>query len=1736
MWDASVRLVLAVLAVWAGPAQAAEISLDRAIVPATGQQQVTVTVAKYGRYSFSAHGSEGTALQLVDRMAGFGEAVGVPGGSDGRLDVFLDRGTYRLIASSDAKGTGEVHLEAHAFAEQNGEPPLLPPLRAVETSLEDYQRRTWWIEVKAGQPLAIEAAGRSLVDLRLWRDGSWLSEVRPACTTVEATPKKPVTNCQITGSTQPGLYQLVAYGGAPMQWAEGGDGNALYVRSGIPTIPEVSRGQHVVSPFGTDRWLVPGSASFFRMELPKPEEATLTVRTHEPAQALRTNGASTSITTKSLLPVAEVSTPNSAPFRTVIVTASAGQPYVLQSFKAGFRETVLSGDGAYWISTVHAGTPGDAIDVTGLLTPVPKPPDRSTPAPLATSVVTATHTLAWRRRFELLEPASIFLDVKEAGTYTASLDGIKGRLRVEPLLSSRPAGYKAPPWDQGRTTVQLTPGFWSVAMEPDQKGVATITVAGSAAGAGPDTPVLAGVQFPEVKLEKGASYLLTLNQQPGVRFGIVQRKLPVDLEEALPLSLLPREAVAVRASMRVRGTLRARLEDGTFASISVDGGGWSSAPVVGPGEHRVSVRQDGGRTVFASLALELPEAPLPRVPEAALDALPNFPVLSEQTPRFTDLGRELSATFALRVDEPGLYRVESTGLLATAGALRTRIVPSFAESAQNGVGRNFLLGQYLREGDYQVTVTTQGESAGHLGVALRRVPLRDGGSLVEGVPARASLGADEGLAYRFSVEKEGDYSLESLGQRGAVAMRLEDADGWPVTTPEVSGGLEWHFLPGKYRVIVLPQPAAGRRVTLLQRHPEPVVRTGHGPHALPIDTPVSHVWRESEERTPDRWTFTLAAPVDVTISAGDAMTGDLVRGDAVVGRIVPAHAWTGRLEAGDYHLDLTNSRRDDRAAYELVLRPTQLMPGVRRALSAPGSVPVAIGTEGLFSIASFGTSDVRARLYDAAGQLVAENDDRPDDWNFEIARRLRPGEYRLDVAPVGATSAEVEVRVDEAADASEPALAKGETRTLTLGSTAHLFPIRAVAGGLVSTRVTSVENVGIAVEAKEGDGWRTVDTASGHDAAIQVRAGKETEMRLRVWSLDGRGEAATVRVESGVPPTKSEAALRGGMDLRADEAVRVTMSRPGTFQPTSREGLRWCPTPGERCREVPDAALSAPDGELWLVGGAKRAKAVATRVVLDNGSDLRLRLADDRPAVVDIVGAPLVTAEANGGIAGVRAAGGTFPSVNGMAVATDRTVELATVKATEVRVFRAAGGGPEGLDVRLHAMTFGNAKPSTFTSRRWEGELAPGMAANWEAPPYGERRIHLALAEGLIARRIGQTPKRAATGAVIDGMLWASDGGLEEDLPGSVVSVSVVNPTDAPLRYAMEIDEGSPDSPVLPQDAPFEQIMLTAGTLHRAVAGDEGGTLHVRGALTGVTFVHADGRVESGRDIPLHEGGGSLTLRHDPGLILAWVDTPGHSTLWGPETPPAVASPVPRDIALTGTSGQWSFATGAAGMLHLRAPVPVVARWSVGGKPKVEVFDRGALIDLPISAAPLEVWLRAIAGGTLSGRLHASFHAAIPATEGAAPDTLLIAGDSRLYSFDLDRSTAIGIGVRDDGDVASCTLYDASGNVLEEGVVMMPTLAAGRYLVAIHTPPTASPVRARLAIVGLKPPDGRPPREVIEQYLHADDPALAADRAARAEAEAAEEERRAIYWRTHAPPEEDEGEEEESYDEEEGGE
>jgi hypothetical protein len=164
--------------------------LDRTTIPASGKQSALLTVDAFGRYAVTATSAQGVAVQAVDRMAGAGPVMGEPGKQDGRLDLFLDRGEQKIVTYGSARGSGQVTLKAHAFRELQERPPLLVEHRLETASLGDFEQRSYWIEIKEKRIVALEAAGRHLADLRLWRDGTWLVDVAPQIVQSQARPEQ----------------------------------------------------------------------------------------------------------------------------------------------------------------------------------------------------------------------------------------------------------------------------------------------------------------------------------------------------------------------------------------------------------------------------------------------------------------------------------------------------------------------------------------------------------------------------------------------------------------------------------------------------------------------------------------------------------------------------------------------------------------------------------------------------------------------------------------------------------------------------------------------------------------------------------------------------------------------------------------------------------------------------------------------------------------------------------------------------------------------------------------------------------------------------------------------------------------------------------------------------------------------------------------------------------------------------------------------------------------------------------------------------------------------------------------------------------------------------------------------------------------------------------------------------------------------------------------------------------
>src|SRR5947199_1213684 len=479
----AVGLLLGLAAAPSLAAPPAEPTLSRPTVPARGRQDAILTVPAFGRYAVTVASPQGTALQLVDRIAGPGQAQGTTGKTDGRLDVFLDRGEYQVVAFAPETGSGDGQRKVRRFPDRSApEPPLLVELKLVETTLDDYEQRSWWLEVRERRRVILEAAGRNLADLRLWSNGSWLVDAEPAREVVAAQPGRPMLVCRLAADLNPGLYLLTAYGGVSQPQAEESAEHPLHLRFGIPRLAAVGRRRFTMSPFGADRWLVPGDASYFRLELPEARPATLRVSS-DPAHPFAPTSSAATIGKNALVPVAELDLGSSSTERVVTVTAAPGQPYVLQHFDLGApsvcggRYWVVRREGKYWVSSVHSGDPTDSVDATAIVTRWGWP--RAADAhekPFEAQVITLAPGRPWVRRANLLETTNAFLRIEQTGRYEVLARGVEARFRIEPFFTSLPPNY-APPEMRGSGSVwDLDAGYYVLTAEPVQKGIVDLAV------------------------------------------------------------------------------------------------------------------------------------------------------------------------------------------------------------------------------------------------------------------------------------------------------------------------------------------------------------------------------------------------------------------------------------------------------------------------------------------------------------------------------------------------------------------------------------------------------------------------------------------------------------------------------------------------------------------------------------------------------------------------------------------------------------------------------------------------------------------------------------------------------------------------------------------------------------------------------------------------------------------------------------------------------------------------------------------------------------------------------------------------------------------------------------------------------------------------------------------------------------------------------------------------------------
>jgi len=1696
------------------PQTKAAARLAPAELPADRDGAAIVTTPAPGRYSIRVKSPSGARIELVDMIEGPTDTAGAPGQRDGRIDALLDRGAYKIRVYNPKGASGKLRLSAEPFAELNAKRPTLAAAQIQSGDIGDMQQRSYALEIGPEGRVSLEAVGRALADMRLWRENGELVDLSFEKRGVETKPGRAMTRIALEGAAAPGRYVVTAYGGEGAVWSEGDRTQPFFLRISTPTPLDAGVAEGVLGPFGAARFLAPSRYNAFRLEAPQPAPLRLDARRGERAHEL------SEIAKNSREPSATLISPGDGQPALLEVSGYEGQAFSLRAVQ---RETSFSfeASGPYLVGVDIAGQGGDEVPATLVFARVEKDGKIRV---LASDMPRLANARPWRGKFNIRGTTSLFFEMTEPGQVAIDAKGVKLRASITSVLGNEaPRANGASP-----SRYDLSPGFYKLVLDPldGAVGVADVTL-GTPGVAGPaptQAPARQTLSFGEQRLEKDGSYLIVGNVAPNLLIGPRLVALPADLAKT-PLALWQSANEAIKLPLHVAKGGRIVAHDSKGADVAFTLGPVAAQNGVDTATLQIAPSGKERAIGVAFVADPAAAAPEPKAEEAKdgksedsdeekSDDKKLAPAkrpkagrapltTSAGKPIYFDLGQDETQEVRFEAADGGLYRIETLGRLQTKVKIGAVVVANLGEGENDGPGHNGLVTTFLRAGAYRVSVTAK-ESSGRVGLSVAKASLIETPRIRGEGGARATLAPVRGAATPFEIAQAGIYSFDLLGVGRQWRARLEDADGWPLTKPGKLTHLKRAFEPGAYRVVVAPEDVEARMVARLRRDETAKELSGHGPHELPFDDAQKLQWREptaaKDARNPDLWRFALHGESEITLTLSEGMVGEIFRGEKEsVGKFAAGRDFKGKLAAGDYRVEARAISRDDRLDYEISLNSKELQPNAPRFVDPPAKVGFTLARESLVDLTSFGDKPMLATLKNDKGEVVEQATGRADDWNLALARRLPAGAYRLDLQLLGvdppaaieeeesdapaedagageAASQEasqdeasapsgVELRLALPSESDEGALPAINARTLT-GKTAHVLSLPAApAGTLALVTATSAAEAALSIERRDADGvWRPQGVRRGL-APFAAWPADGGAWRVVVWSVGG-GDAP---IDIAFRAVERAGQSPGGVELKpvanAPGAACVGLAElPGASAVEigdAPEGLVAGSAAGSLLERARAGALAPQSKALWLAAPGDCRAAVAVKTIDWRGEEIALDIAPGARAEL----AKLEPPRGKARVWIARSAEGRvgLDAGRGMAIAAGATAALAGEEAP--RLWNA--GGEAGLRAALRAVDVSLAPAAPATSA-YRGEIPPLTAQP------------IAIETGDTALTLELPAEVAAFSAPEEAPALALYGGADP----IAVTFSGVLPKTARLWLINLSDRASPV--FVAAAGPRESVTPThvasrfygaAGEVMLPVEGAKGDVLAALGGAA--RFVSKSGAIREGASIVV-DGPGLAILDHAPGLAALWLER-GGKTPW-PETQAKPVTP-PQRVTLEGRAMRFALRQETPVLLTARAGTAAIAAFSQNGRRDVAAFADGVELRRYMAAGEATLDVYSPSDGALSGALDISTSQLIEAHDGVNAATTLPPGGAAVFVFEVKREGDIGVGLRAEPDRASLRLMTLSGETLGEGLAQSKKLAPGRYLVEARVPPDAPMTVVRLALFGLSPPPAGPPDEVVAEYL-----------------------------------------------------
>jgi hypothetical protein len=1723
-------------------------------VPAKGSQTVIVPVKTWGRYSVQCRSDQPIAFSVADRRSGIISRDGTPGERNGRVDMFLDIGEYKITTQGPKNATADAVIAAMPFTYAAGSTPsFLVPNKENRLQLRDLEQCSFWFEATTDTTLYVEASGRYLADLRLWRDGDWLVQTQSTGFIARPKPETPLTGLIMTASVPKGNYMVAAYGGKGKDWALKSDDAPLYLQGYLETLNGNVTMAMTIPPKG-----------YVRMQLSSLVRAVVVEEAERNLLVMEISGSGTdSIFAKSATPRMMLSCRGGSRAQTLKISGTPGQPFTLQTL--GGTDGISCNTGSsWWVSSVHTGNFRDQLGASGAIIGYRD-------SVLATGRIirldsvfavcadTISPDKEIAKRFNFLSESMLtaYIWVESEGTYWISPGGVGFGWRFMRYYTSTPPDYKSPDMCEKSGSASLNRGLYILELHPKKKGAASLVIqktsllgsvfkTGKELITGPDdnrawVPQRPCVQFPSVKAKEKYCLNILLNDQNPELAAIQARPLPLDPD--VPLAIWCRSGEKIQVPLRLEGKRVVSLTDerGAATPFEMNGKRFDNTATFEPGAYTVVITassQDFRRLVLRATSQEqMPAEPPPPFPDEKRRSLPTFPRLAAGTPAFLDLDRVHSTPYAFSVGEPGIYRIETSGRLATRLMIRDRFLNFTRTAEANGIGRNALISEYLLSGAYQIVAGTVGKSAGRLGLSAFRNPLVACGTLEPGIDNRNLIPAYSGAAYDVDVPEAGAYKVESAGQKGNFSFRFEDKNGWPFDPAVANGPQNLVLSRGAYHLFSLPAMQDSRRIARLTRNATQRTVKGKGPHALDINTPLSLVWEERNVKSgPAVFTFTVPAPISAVLATTDGFTATLYRSD----KDSAIMAWSGKksmeLDMGDYRLTVLPQSKGNHAPFQIAVTTRDLVAGLSYTLSKPQMLRLSMGGTGVAEIGSQGMLDVAGTLYESdAKTVIAKNDDGFLDWNFALSRALRPGRYflRVESAEGKFTSTTVFMRalVDTLMDTLS---CKDSGRVVVkcdLRRRLAVFPLApADTGDVLACAAQGRSRIGISIEKQraQGDAWTTVTQGCGESPSLTIPRQAGSRYQFKVWSEGNMDESFELTYISSMAHFASWKDAQGGLsgqplalgnDYCAWFKLDLADNAPGHFRTSARSnqltGVGASANVDSLFNNESPAWFAATDRFAWVelrFEEQGRFKVKLDPMRLQKEDTITMPLLGSKPRVF---AAPRSSASI--GLLSVVSDGAR--PLAGVVVPVPAAARTLALRGTMVRQDLWIGEGRCATvflpgDVPRAAVW--NALPTQDGTQpaaaiTWnelpleEGGTLNNGAATWKADRPSARMLHFAGRGTEVRARITLPPATAAVVTRRDGSRtiecafgseplvrdFCTDSGdlyliaLQPDVRFTIAAFAVTT-GDQATRGEAELVPGRSFQAKMLRDAML--IVPLANNMKRSCR------LFSRGAIKAVGWIGPEGRLRP----DLYDGepigpGGFLTLSTSDGWIkLDLCDAASAAGTieckWG--APLAPSQPVALDrssIVKLGDRANWfTFTLRDTQHVNLGAPLPLAAMLLKDGAP-INYQEAWDLFnwDLPLPPGAYTLGIHPIVGASIEGGQLTTLFRPLERLAEKQPFTAYLApGESRLLAFNVAKKDRFGIGLRMARETVQARLYNAEGAVVDQGKQQFVELTKGIYYLWLRVPTGGDGTDVTVFLFGQEPPPNEPPAQLVRWIIN----------------------------------------------------